>query len=77
MELRVAIRNWLLKPGKAELAGDPKAVTLASELVFGHVLRDMQREVAEGGPGVREIPSMTEQESAFVNGDDIAGGGSK
>lgn len=43
MGLRVIIRNWLLKPSKAELAGDAASVQRAGELIWGHLRRDMAR----------------------------------
>jgi len=45
MSLRVIIRNWLLKPSKAELADMDGQGKVVAELVWGHVEREWKRNV--------------------------------
>lgn len=60
MGLRVAIRNWFLRPSRREPSGDPVAVKNAGALVFGHVLRDMNLELTEQGRSAPEISPVAE-----------------
>ncbi len=45
MSLRTVIRNWLLKPSKAELANTDGQGKIAAELVWGHVEREWKRNI--------------------------------
>lgn len=47
MNLRVALRNWLLKPSKAEIANTDGQGKATAELVWGHVEREWKRRVVQ------------------------------
>jgi len=67
MDLRVAIRNWLLKPSKAELAELAVSIPALAESLVPVVC--VCASPAEAQVNVVDFGEMTEAESAFVNGE--------
>jgi len=60
MNLRVWLRNWLLKPSSAEVAASSASATTAGKLISGHLIRAHRLDAHHG---VEVVYSFVDEDS--------------